>query len=69
MKIKTLIGIICTMLIILLMALGSCSKPCDDQLEQLHQDYIRALQNSSGNPGAAEEIKRQYEQRKANLDC
>lgn len=46
----------------------SCSKDCDEQLEQLNRDYHNALQNAHSIE-AVEEIKRQYQDAKNNLDC
>lgn len=52
----------------IMLTLASCSKDCEDQLEQLNRDYQNALQNANSFE-AVEEIKRQYKEAKNNLDC
>lgn len=58
-KIITLIAII---------ALASCSKDCDEQIDALDRQYHQSLQNAI-TPEAKAEITRQYNERKADLDC
>lgn len=48
---------------------ASCSRDCDEAKESIRNDYYRALQGVNGNPDAANEITRQYNNRMNQLDC
>jgi len=53
----------------LIALLTSCTDDCEKEAQELKDNYEKALQYSNGNPASIQELKRQYNQAKANLDC
>lgn len=59
-----IIGLACIFL------LTGCSKDdCEQEAQQLYNDYQKALQYSGGNTAAVRELQLQYEQQKSKLKC
>ena len=54
---------------ILFLSFVSCSKDCEDQSKALLNQYNNSIKNANGNPDAIQDLRRQYEQAKANIDC
>jgi len=46
----------------------SCSN-CQQEADDLYQQYLNSVQNANGNPAAIKEIKAQYEHEKSKLGC
>ena len=57
------------LLLVLFLSLISCDKSCKEDEEKLAIQYQQALQNAGGNEAAANEVTRQYNEKRANLDC
>lgn len=56
------------LLLLSLLTLASCSKNCDDEKQQLYNDYQRALSNAS-TEYAIMKVKQDYENRLNKLNC
>lgn len=58
-----------TLLLLMAIAiLASCDRNCEEMKDNLHSEYIKALQGAM-TPAAQAEITRQYNEKLSNLDC
>lgn len=59
-----------TILLLALLAISitSCDRNCEEMKDNLHSEYIQALQGAI-TPAAQAEITRQYNEKLSNLDC
>jgi len=56
------------LLIAAIVFMTSCTN-CDQEADELYQQYLNSIENSNGNPAAIKEIKAQYEHEKSKLRC